>query len=221
MSNNKHIFYLIPGQFADGRVFQYLDLGAKIETRILEHLAVHKPENLESYAARLAEKVNPHESYSILGTSLGGIIALELSQILKPKHLILVASIKHREELPPRLKLLDKIPLYRLFSPSLFKASLFSIRKWAEPEKGNVNTLATDMLKDRDAHFLYHSLSFLTGFQNKPLPQNLLHIHGDQDTVLPYKYIKGAECIPGGAHRLLLSHPQQVQEIIQKRLTMS
>jgi esterase/lipase len=76
-------WYLISGLGADERVFDYLDV--KAHTSVIKWLEPEYKESLEDYTQRLSFRINQTEEFGIIGVSFGGIVAIELSNICKPK----------------------------------------------------------------------------------------------------------------------------------------
>jgi esterase/lipase len=50
----------------------------------------------------------------LIGTSLGGMLASEMSEILNPDHVILLASAKNKDELPFKYTFQRYFPVYKL-----------------------------------------------------------------------------------------------------------
>lgn len=82
--------YAISGLGADERVFQYLKL--EHELIPIPWLTPENGEPIEWYAKRMAAKINTEEEFVILGVSFGGLVAVEMSKILKPTITVLISS---------------------------------------------------------------------------------------------------------------------------------
>jgi predicted esterase YcpF (UPF0227 family) len=84
--------YLIGGLGADERVFQLLNLN--IETQFIKWIEHEPQEELKSYVNRLKNQINQEEEFGLLGVSFGGIIAIEISKLIKPKFVIVLSSVE-------------------------------------------------------------------------------------------------------------------------------
>ena len=91
--------YLIPGTGADGHLFERVQI-EKYDTVWLEYLEPHEKEDFPSYIDRMAARIDTTERYSIIGVSLGGMIATELADRLQPEEVIVIAGAKTKSELP-------------------------------------------------------------------------------------------------------------------------
>ena len=87
--NAKSIVYLIPGQGADARQFQRLELNPDFEVRNIEYFTPEKGWNMRDFARALSQQIDTTAKYVIIGVSLGGMLATEMSEFLNPKKIIL------------------------------------------------------------------------------------------------------------------------------------
>ena len=92
--------YFISGLGADRTVFRNIHLPSTFEPVHLNWIEPQKNESLPSYAFRLAEKIDPSKPFILIGLSFGGMLAVEISRIYKPKQLILISSIRSAQDLP-------------------------------------------------------------------------------------------------------------------------
>ncbi|MCB0541677.1 MAG: alpha/beta hydrolase, partial [Bacteroidetes bacterium] len=86
----------ISGLGADERVFKKLTLNYNINT--VKWLKPHKKEELKNYIKRLSVEIDDSQPFVLIGVSFGGIVAIELSKILKPEAVIIISSICNDKE---------------------------------------------------------------------------------------------------------------------------
>ena len=80
--------FLFSGLGADKRVFDFLDFGK----HLLHHIEWVKPlpdDTLPSYARRLLPQIT-EENPTLVGVSFGGMIALEISKLIRVQKVILI-----------------------------------------------------------------------------------------------------------------------------------
>ncbi|MGE8429356.1 MAG: alpha/beta fold hydrolase [Sphingobacterium sp.] len=53
-------------------------------------------------------------------------------------------------------------------------------------------------------------------WKNKFVPDNLIHIHGDRDRIIPIKSIKPSFVIEGAGHFMTVTHAQEVEKRLQE-----
>ena len=71
--------YFLAGIAADSRIFKNIQLPVGYEAVFIDWITPIRDESLSSYAFRLSDAIDKSEPYYIIGVSLGGIIACEIS----------------------------------------------------------------------------------------------------------------------------------------------
>src|ERR1043165_2390839 len=112
--------YLIPGLGADKRMYQH-QFNIFPDAEVIEHFYPGKHETMATYARRMAEKMDTSSPFVLIGTSLGGIVSMEMSRFLKPEKIILMASVKTRDEMPLFIRSMKYLKLHRIISGHRFK----------------------------------------------------------------------------------------------------
>src|SRR5580692_10641622 len=104
--------YCISGLGADERVFSNL----KVQGASFHYLQWLQPEENESigdYASRMVRQV-PVPDPILLGVSFGGMMAIEMAKECPGAAVILVSSVKSRQELPTWIRFCGKLKLGNL-----------------------------------------------------------------------------------------------------------
>ena len=65
--------------------------------------------------------------------------------------------------------------------------------------------LLKSILENTPTPFLRWAISAIIGWQNTAISTNFVHYHGDNDHILPFRYIKNAQRVAGGGHSMVLS----------------
>ena len=211
----KHRIYLIPGQGADERLFSELKL-EKCETYVLKFPVPEKDELLPRYAKRMAEQIDTTQPFSIVGVSLGGMIAVEMSKFLDPDKVVLISSAKGRDELPLRYRFMKHVPLYKLFPGTLLKTMANLARPIVEPESKVKAPVFKAMIDAKDPDFMQRSIHMIANWDNKERPANLVHIHGTKDKTLPVRYIGQPLKVKGGGHMVTLVRAEEISKLLNE-----
>ncbi len=213
--------YLIPGLGFDERIFRNLNI-EKHESIYLNWIDPTKNESIQSYAKRLAEKIDSKESDVVLiGHSFGGVLCQEISVFTSVQKCILISSIKHRNENPFVFKIMSASRLYKLFSKNL---TAKTIKYWGsrydyktEEEK----ELVVDMVNKQSDNYLQWALQQLSVWRapEHSLGDKLIQIHGNLDNTLPFGLINNPNyIIKNGGHFMVYKKPNFVSEIINKEI---
>lgn len=207
--------YLLAGLGFDYRIFENLRLG-NANINYINWLEPLSDESLDKYVLRMAEQIKCKENIILIGHSFGGIIVQEISKIIKTEKVIIISSIKSKEEIPFTLKFLKKLPLYKFFNQKLILAS-FPI--WARAfgynsEKGRA--LFIQMISNCSDNYFRWSMDKIVNWAGNTQKENLIHIHGSNDKTFFIKNIKEPIIVPDGSHFMVFSKAEEVSEIINK-----
>ncbi len=212
MSNPQ--LYFIPGLGFDKRIFSNL----KIKTREIHYIDWIEPlgnEILQDYAKRMSEQIEVSDNPKILiGHSFGGIIAQEISKIINIEKVIIISSIKSKDEMPLTFRILKKIPVYKILNKKLI---LKSFPIWAKPfgyktEKGR--KLFVDMISRCSTNYCRWSIDKIVNWEGNIKIKKLSHIHGSDDKTLFIKNIHNPIVVKDGSHFMVYSKADEVSKIL-------
>jgi hypothetical protein len=167
---------------------------------------------------RMCEDVK-RDNPVLIGVSFGGIMVQEMGKFLTTKKIIIISSIKSKEELPKKFKLANFTKAYKLFPAKLIAnfedyTKYFigkSLQKRAEIYK--------KYLSVRSGPYLHWSVYNVVNWQQVESQIGLVHIHGTKDKVFPIKNIKNTIEIEGGTHSMILIKAKIISKHIHESLT--
>jgi pimeloyl-ACP methyl ester carboxylesterase len=174
-------------------------------------------ESLKNYAIRLAENINVNEKFALVGLSLGGMIATEISHHLNAEKTILISSIPLSEQMPSHYKLAAVLQVHKFLPISILK-SLSKIKRIFSYENGDDKKMLMMMIKETDPKFIRWAIKAALEWRNKDLPQNLYHLHGTSDNVLPMKRAKPGYVISKGRHLMVLNRSKEINKLMEEIL---
>lgn len=197
--------YFMPGMATNPSVFEFIKLPEdQFEIHWLEWQLPKNNESLKEYSIRMNSFIK-HDNIVLIGVSFGGIVVQEMSKYLNLKRLIIISSVKSRGELPRRMKYAAKMSLVR-FLPTSILNYIDYFEKIAFNDFLKLRAkLYKKYLSIRDVNYVDWSLrSMINWDRKKPIP-GIIHIHGDEDRVFPYKYINGCITVKGGTHIMVVT----------------
>jgi len=211
--------YIFSGLGVDRRVFDNIDFG-NLDVEFVDWIDPLKNEPLENYAKRISQKIT-NDNPILIGLSFGGMVAVEISKIIKTEKIILIGSAKNKFELPKFNRISGKLKLNKLIPKSIFKKQNF-ITNWifgieTESEK----SLLKSILKDTNLNFFSWAINEIVNWKNETIPENVIHIHGNKDRVIPFKNVKADYVIEGGGHFITVNRSREIQEIILHSVPMA
>lgn len=195
----------MPGMAASSKIFENISLPKnQFQIHLLEWIIPFENESLTSYVSRLSVHIK-HENIVLLGVSFGGVIVQELSKIIKLKKLIIVSSIKSKNELPKRMKFARNTKIYKL-APTKLAGNIEKLSKYAFGKQVNKRIeLYKKYLSVNDERYLNWAIENMVCWNQVESQSKLVHIHGDADTVFPIKNIQNCIIIKGGTHVMILN----------------
>lgn len=186
-------------------------LGLLPNAVVAEFIPPENNETLVSYASRMANRI-PANSF-VAGVSFGGIVALEISRIVRPRGCILISSIRQPEELPPWFR------GWRVLGGRRTNALLRTIGAAASMVPRFACTSSTIRVsKLAGAGGQWHRWATASVVDWQPYPEfkacPLLQIHGSADSTFPIRYVNPDVTVAGGRHALPTSNPIETAEAI-------
>lgn len=214
--------YLIPGQGSDARIYKNLHFDTILYKPVyLNWLMPEAGESLHDFAMRMGALIDATEPFSIIGVSLGGMVASELAESLHPAHVILISSAANAQELPPQYHIQQKIPVYKWVPGSWLKQASYIAQPVFEPDRKWEKETCVNMLHAKSPVFLERTVAMIIQWDKENSASNIVHIHGDADNTLPIKYVRADYIIHGGSHMMMLTRTNEIAPIIFSVLASS
>src|SRR5690606_10057230 len=147
--------------------------------------SVKKNESFKDYSRRYVACVDTSKPFGLIGLSLGGMIAMEMSELVQPEAVILVSSANGCSELPMRYRWLRILPLHRFIGSNSMK-----IVSWAFPIVSPLDKYDSElyckMIQDHDPRMIRHHISYIARWKKEYNASTMIFsIHGDKDPFIP------------------------------------
>ena len=196
--------YLMPGMAANPRIFEFLKFPKKIQVIYLSWISPEKEESLENYAKRMSKRIINSKPI-LIGVSMGGILVQEMANYLECEKVIIISSIKSNKELPNPMKLAKITNAHKLL-PTQFIQNIESLAIFALGNKLKKRIeLYERYLSERDPDYLSWAIDKIVNWKRIEPCQNVIHIHGKNDSVFPVKNIISPYIEIPGDHAIILT----------------
>lgn len=212
--------YFIGGIASDERLFKHQMVA--VENGIYLPFPKHeKTDTMETYVQKFIPLIDTSKPFNLVANSMGGIMTMELIKHVNPKKIVLISTIKNRNEMPFKLKQLNYTYLHKLLPGSGFIGaiqfgSLFKRDVLKEP---GLRKMAISMAKNNSSAFLYWCVNAIVQWKGSDdYRQDIVHIHGTKDEVFPFKKIKNVIPVLGGTHQMMLNKHQEVTKLMLEHL---
>ncbi len=209
--------YFISGLGADKRAFSFLDLSF-CEPVFIDWILPLKNESLPAYALRLKEQIKD-DNPIIVGVSFGGMLATEIAKSDSTIKAIIISSNKVKKEFPKFLLVGKYIPLYKWVPSSLLKRATIFRKLFFGPAGKKQKKIFHQILNDTDTRFTKWAVYSILHWENKVIPENIVHIHGTSDKLLPYRLVKADYSVEKGTHLMVMNHHQEVSLLLKEIIT--
>ena len=147
---------------------------------------------------------------------MGGIMASELASLHQDAPVILIASAKCKEEIPPYVRAMKNLKPQKWLPIRSIKKTLLQLK----PEKTHPSpwhyTLFRDMLLDTDPVFMRWALGQIAAWDRDDPPKNFIHFHGTEDKLFPIQYIKNHTPVEGGKHFMIVEKAPEIASKIEE-----
>ena len=206
--------FLLSGLGADERVYSYLDLSG-YKLNFIKWIPPLKNESMQQYSSRLLEQI-PSPNPVLIGVSFGGMMAVEIGKQITTTKIILISSAQTRCDLPFTGGLLVKLKLHRIL-PLGFLQKIHFLMFWlfgvtSESDK----KLLKAILDDADNDFSNWAIDKIITWNNDIALNNVIHIHGTADRMLPFKHANYT--IANGGHFMVVNKAAEISSIVRKEL---
>ncbi|MCF0071367.1 alpha/beta hydrolase [Dyadobacter sp. CY261] len=211
--------YFISGLGADERVFTKLKLDPRLDVKYIKWVKPLKRETLQHYAARLSKQIDMSQPFQLVGLSFGGVIASEIADVACPQQVTLISSMSTGVPLSRFYQLVIRFFLFSPLSAPTLKSANRLTYSYFGADTPELKKLLKDILHDTDSKFLKWALIRMSGWGRKDRAENLFHIHGTADKLIPIVIVKPDMVIKDGGHLMVYAQADQISKILNDRLT--
>lgn len=207
--------YMISGLGADQRTMSSIKLPG-FDLIFLPWIKPEPQETIEAYSARMAACINQSEPFGLLGVSMGGIIAHEISKRIPVKTCVILSSVKAPSEFSLNIKLAKALQLDRFFSGKILKKlNHLSSGYFFSVKSKSSNRLLQAVIEDTDTFFLKWALRAILEWRGSTINPDLIHIHGSRDRVFPIRYLKSNYIpIAGAGHFMIVERTAEINKLL-------
>jgi pimeloyl-ACP methyl ester carboxylesterase len=212
------LIYSIPGVAADPRIFRNLRLPVH-ELRHLELPLMEEDDTIRDQAMALRSSISEDVPHMILGMSMGGMIAQELASITSPHRVVIISSWKGPEEMPAPLKTMRGTHPERVLSEKLIDRILPFLFWQMGAESEDDRELIRSFVHTTPVEQIKRQIDASLNWDGPASPvKDLLHIHGDNDHLMPIGEIKDPIPVKEGGHIMVYNKAAEVSRAILDHL---
>ena len=204
--------YFMPGMAASSSIFEHIKLPKdQFEIHFLDWTIPVKGMSIVDYAKEMCELVT-HKDAVLLGVSLGGVLVQEMSKIIGVRKVIIVSSVKSKNELPKRMLFARYTSIHKLLPTGLVN-NVELLAKYAFGETVTKRlALYEKYLSIRDKFYIDWCIHEMVNWSQAIPLENVIHIQGAKDAVFPVANIKECIIVPNGTHTMIIHRAKWFNE---------
>jgi esterase/lipase len=209
--------YCISGLGATAEAFSKLNIEG-YRLHVIEWLQPLPKETIEAYATRMCAAIK-EENPILLGLSFGGMMSIEIAKQIPVQKIIIVSSIKTKNELPLWMKAVAKTQLHKI-APLKTNSRLtrpvqnFFLGAQTQEDK----EVAIQFRRNADINYVRWAIDKVLNWQNTWQPASIVHIHGSSDKMFPAKKAQPTHIIKNGGHFMIMNKAGEVSTAISSFL---
>lgn len=195
------MMYILPGMGASSKMYTTSPEWNSLPETVFVDWPQYKGEKtLQEVATRLIDQYGIQSEDIIAGSSLGGMIAIEIAKLTDASKVILLGSAVNPAEI-------NKLLL------SLAPMAAVTPVKLIQLLSGKANSHLLEMFCETDDQFIKSMCLAIAEWKGAEDYQRIERIHGSKDLVISCP--ENAHVINGGGHLIAMTHPQDCVRIIK------
>jgi hypothetical protein len=210
------VIYAIPGLGTTEKLYENIRIKG-VEMIVLKWPLPDKDDTMQSYARKFLPQINTDQPFCLLGVSFGGMLCSELSRIISPKKIVLVSTSKNRKELPWFIRLFKYIPIHKVIPEKQHRKMAYEGRWFIGFGRAYIPQYL-GMINSMETNYFKNAINIIVNWERKEFPENYIHIHGNADKLLMYKYVKANYTIEKGSHAMVVFQAEEISKIIDQEI---
>ncbi|MEP7144418.1 MAG: alpha/beta hydrolase [Ferruginibacter sp.] len=208
--------YCISGLGADNRAFSRLKPDG-YQIVCLPWLTPLLNESITAYATRMSKAITA-DNPVLMGLSFGGMMSIEIAKLLPAEKVILISSIKSRNELPRWMKAAGTLRLNRIFPMRSTKLTEPIQNRFIGISSTEDIEMVRSYRKNAPQVYLDWAINEVLRWRNEWQPPTLFHVHGDADKIFPINNLAPTHIIKEGGHFMIMNKAAEVNAALQQIL---
>ncbi|MEI9808509.1 MAG: alpha/beta hydrolase [Bacteroidota bacterium] len=151
----------------------------------------------------------------IVGISFGGMLVTEMAKADRYIQGIIIASSKTTKEFPQYLRAAKYFPVYNWLPGKMLKRSAYMAKWVLGKNEKEQKRIILEIIRDTDIDFVKWAFTAIIKWRNEVIPDNIVHIHGNADRLLPFRLVKADHIIEGGPHVLPLDKHEEISRLLK------
>ena len=217
-SQQKPIIYFLPGQGSDYRIFDSLFIDTSYSKKYIEYPMPEKGMNMKQFAKVIVNNIDTTKPIILVGVSLGGMLSVEIAELIPVSKVIIISSAKNKNELPLRYRTQNIFPLYKIIPPKMLHISAKALQPIVEPDRNKNKATFKKMLYAKNPLYIKRTIHMIVTWDRIENSSNIIQIHGTKDHTIPIRNVQAQYIVARGSHMMCLTKGRKIGELINQIL---
>lgn len=196
-------WYILPGMGASAAMYNALKRKVNFEINFLNWPVYRGEKTYAEVARRVIDDHNINDGDIVGGSSLGGMVALEIADIVNPEAIILLGSAVSSKDVQNLLSLIS--PLASITPISIVQLLV-----------GKNKNIVSSMFADSDTEFIRAMCQYLNSWRGyRGSLEKVFRLHGKKDLIIPCPS-SGCDVIEDAGHLLAITHVEETASFLKK-----
>ena len=196
-------WYILPGMGATSEMYSSLKRELRFNAHLLDWPSYQSEISLKEVAERIIAENPINESDVIGGSSLGGMIALEVSMILNTKAVVLMGSAIRNDEINRLLSMIS--PLASITPLSFIQVIV-----------GKNEEVVSQMFSASEPDFIRSMCKYVSLWPGYVGPiEKVIRIHGRKDHIIKCPQ-SDCDVVENAGHLLAITHAKECTAFLEK-----
>jgi pimeloyl-ACP methyl ester carboxylesterase len=205
--------YLFGGLGVDKPVFEYIHF-KNYDKKIINWIEPSTGESLESYCKKLLPQIDS-ENPVLAGVSFGGLVAQQISELIKVKQVILISSVRCYHEIPWYFRVLGTIRMNKIAPLGMLRKMNRLFRWFFVTKDPKYSQLIQQIVKETSPTYVKWAVNIVLQWKGDYTSEKNIQIHGDKDRTFPMRYMQRPDyIIKGAGHFMIVQNAEEIGRII-------
>ena len=186
----------------------------------IEYLEFPEPklnEDLKEYSSRMAEEIDDSNENILVGLSMGGFVAQEITRIRRIEKVILISSITNDHDWQKIMAWLRKLNVASFLPARIYKEAIVRLLPLAI-NKNQTKIDFVKMAKQFSANYFKFAVVQLSQWTEVECLAPIVQIHGDCDELFSIGAKKSKYIVRGGKHLMIATHANEISDFLKEEL---
>ena len=126
------------------------------------------------------------------------------------------SSAKTTDEIPYYWKVFQYVPVYKFLPAWIIKKPVHMRNYFLGATSHMTKDYVRHVTLNADEDFYKWAIGAIVSWENKTVPENIVHIHGINDKLLPYKFVKPDISIANGGHLMIMENATEISDLLKQ-----